>query len=169
MVRGVEAAGDPCFGHAHNVQHRVGPQSVRRVPDVIQGPVSWVLPVIANRKIWEINKIPFFVFLLLVVVGDLWLAPLDTEVAAGQVRVGVTEGVLHQAEQAPAAHTGAPHRVQVPLHLGGERAVVEQVVGRHVSARVEVPRHDQSVILCGLGQSRERESNLMSRLFIETG
>ena len=64
MVRGVEAAGDPCLGHAHGVQHRVGPQSVRRVPDVIQGPVSWVLPVIArNKKYGKINKIPFCVSL----------------------------------------------------------------------------------------------------------
>ena len=50
-------------------------------------------------------------YLLLVVVGDLWLTPLDAEVAAGQVGVGVAEGVLHEAEQTPAIHTRAPRRV----------------------------------------------------------
>lgn len=85
-----------------------------------------MLPVIAFRNKKYGKYYQFKVqFLLLVVVSDLWLAPLNSEVAAGQVRVGVTEGVLHEAEQAPATHTGAPHCVKVLLNPVGERAIVE--------------------------------------------
>ena len=78
----------------------------------------------------------------------------------------VAEGVLQEAEQTPAIHTRATRRVEVLLHLGGERAIVEKVVGRHVGARVEVPGHDQGVILSSLGQSGQGESNLMSTISI---
>ena len=58
MVWWVEAAGDPGLGHTHGVQHRVGPQPVRRVPDVVQGPVSWVVAVIAEQNTvnWGVNE-----------------------------------------------------------------------------------------------------------------
>ena len=50
MIRGVEAAGDPGLGHTHGVQHSVGPQPVRRVPDVVQGPVSRMMAVVAGKE-----------------------------------------------------------------------------------------------------------------------
>ena len=88
---------------------------------------------------------------LLVIVGDLGLAPLDAEVAAGEVRVGVGEAVLEEAEQADPAHSAAPHTIQLPLQLAGERAIVEEVVGGHVGPRVEVPCHHEAAALSDFG------------------
>ena len=88
---------------------------------------------------------------LLVIVGDLGLATLDAEVAAGEVRVGVGEAVLEEAEQADPAHSAAPHTIQLPLQLAGERAIVEEVVGGHVGPRVEVPCHHEAAALSDFG------------------
>ena len=49
VVGGVEYAGYPGLRDAHGVQHHVGPQPVRRVPDVVQGPVSRVMAVVAGK------------------------------------------------------------------------------------------------------------------------
>ena len=53
MVGGVECAGYPGLRDAHGVQHHVGPQPVRRVPDVVQCPGSGVAPVITRIRIYS--------------------------------------------------------------------------------------------------------------------
>ena len=81
MVRGIQLIGDPGVGHAHGVQHRVGPEGVRGVPDVVQGPVRRVPPVVV------------------VVVGQLGLAALHRQVAAGQVGLVVLVTIRQQLVQ----------------------------------------------------------------------
>ena len=53
VVGGVECAGYPGLRDAHGVQHHVGPQPVRRVPDVVQRPGSGVAPIITRINVYS--------------------------------------------------------------------------------------------------------------------
>ena len=55
VIRRVEVTGYPGLGSPHGVQHRVSSERVSSEPDVVQGPVSRVTPVIV------------------IIVGALWL------------------------------------------------------------------------------------------------